>query len=103
VALLAVAASPLLVWAYVAVYGAAFGAISPLRASTMADQFGRRAYGAITAASGIPVAIAASAGPVAAGAVYDRLGSYVPALAVCAGALLLSALAVTATPRAPAR
>jgi hypothetical protein len=82
----------------VAIYGAAFGAISPLRASTMADQFGRRSFGAITAASGIPVAVAASAGPLAAGILYDRLGSYGPALAMAAGALAISALCVALTP-----
>jgi len=46
--------------AYVAVYGAAFGAVSPLRAPAMADQFGRRAYGSITSAQGVPVALAAA-------------------------------------------
>jgi MFS family permease len=101
VGLLDWAASPLLVWAYVAVYGAAFGAISPLRASTMADQFGRRAYGAITAASGIPVALASSVGPIAAGIIYDRAGSYTPALALTAGAFVVSALTVALTPKPP--
>jgi MFS family permease len=99
VALLAWAAGPLPVWAYVALYGAAFGATSPLRASTMADQFGRRAYGAITATSNIPVAVAGSVGPIAAGAIYDRTGSYVPALALTGAAFLLSALAVALTPQ----
>ncbi|HXM54976.1 MAG TPA: MFS transporter [Candidatus Dormibacteraeota bacterium] len=103
VGLLGAAASPLLVWLYVAVYGGAFGAISPLRASTMADQFGRRAYGAITAASGVPVAVAGAIGPTAAGAIYDRVGSYGPALALTAGAFLLSALAVALTPGAAGR
>ncbi len=103
VVLLAWAGRPLLVWAYVALYGAAFGAISPLRASTMADQFGRRAYGAITAASGIPVAVAGSVGPIAAGAIYDRAGTYGPALALTAGTFLLSAVAVALTPRPTGR
>jgi MFS family permease len=102
VALLALATSAPLVWAYVALYGSAFGAISPLRASTMADQFGRRAYGAITAASGIPVAMAGAVGPIAAGAIYDGVGSYGPALALSTVAFLVSALAVVLTPR-PAR
>ncbi len=101
VGLLALAASPGLVWAYVAVYGAAFGAVSPLRASSMADQFGRHAYGTITAVSGVPVAVAASVGPIAAGVLYDRLGGYGPALAMTGTAFLLSALAVAITPRPP--
>jgi MFS family permease len=100
VGLLGWAVSPLLVWAYVAVYGAAFGAISPLRASTMADQFGRRTYGAITAASGLPIAVAGAVGPIAAGVLYDRAGSYGPALALTAGAFVLSAFTVALTPRA---
>lgn len=98
VGLLALAAQSVLVWAFVAVYGAAFGAISPLRASTMADHFGRRAYGAITAASGILVAVAASGGPIAAGALYDRLGSYGLALELTAGAFVVSALFVALSP-----
>jgi len=98
VSLLALADRAILVWAYVAVYGAAFGAISPLRASTMAGHFGRWSYGAITAAAGVPVAVAASMGPIAAGALYDRLGSYEPALALAAGAFAFSALSVGLTP-----
>ena len=100
VGLLGSAASPLLVWAYVIVYGAAFGAISPLRASTMADQFGRRAFGAITAVSGVPIAVASSTGPIAAGLLYDRTGSYTLALALTAGAFVCSALIVRLTPSA---
>jgi MFS family permease len=99
VGLLALAISPVLVWAYVGLYGAAFGAVSPLRASTMADQFGRRSYGAVTAASGVPVAVAGSLGPIAAGLLYDRLGTYGPALAMTGAAFVLSALAVALTPR----
>lgn len=64
----------------------------------MADRFGRRAYGAITAASGIPIALAASGGPIAAGALYDRLGGYGLALGLTAGAFVVSALAVALSP-----
>lgn len=98
VALLGIAANPLLVWGYVAIYGAAFGAILPLRASAMADHFGRRSYGAITAASGIPIAVAGSVGPIVAGALYDRLGSYGPALTLTGAAFVLSAFSVALTP-----
>ncbi len=97
VALLGWAVSPLLVWAYVAVYGAAFGAVSPLRASTMADQFGRRSYGTITAAAGLPLAVAGGVGPIAAGAIYDRAGGYGLVLMLISAAFLLSALVVALT------
>jgi MFS family permease len=85
--------------AYVVVYGAAFGALSPLRAAVMAEHFGRRAYGAITAAQGVPVALCAGLGPVAAGWLYDRLGSYAPAFWLSIGAFLLAGLGVALAPR----
>ena len=85
--------------AYVAVYGAAFGAISPLRAAVMARYFGRQAYGAITAVQGVPVALAAGAGPLIAGWLYDRLGDYDLPFWLCAGSFLLASLGVALTPR----
>lgn len=85
--------------AFVAVYGGAYGAISPLRAAVMADHVGRRAYGAITALQGVPVALSAGLGPVAAGWFYDHLGGYGLSFGLCAGAFLLAGLAVTLTPR----
>ena len=85
--------------AYVVVYGAAYGAISPLKAAVMADQFGRRAYGAITAVQGVPVALSAGAGPVAAGWLYDRLGSYALPFWLCTAAFLAAGLGVVLTPR----
>ncbi|HEY8283117.1 MAG TPA: MFS transporter [Chloroflexota bacterium] len=84
---------------YIIVYGGAFGAISPLRAAVMADHFGRRAYGAITAIQGVPVALAAGAGPLLAGVLYDHLGGYTVPFWLCAGAFLLAGLAVALTPR----
>lgn len=98
VLLLLNAASALLLWAYVAVYGFAFGAVSPLRASVMAEQFGRRAYGAITSAQGAPVSLLAAAGPLVAGALYDRLGGYTLAFSLTIGAFLVAALALAVTP-----
>src|SRR5258706_15983606 len=73
-----VLASSSLAWLilYVGTYGCAYGAFSPLRASVMADHFGRRAYGAITAVQGIPVAVCAGLGPLAAGWLYDGLHHY---------------------------
>jgi MFS family permease len=86
---------------YVILYGTAYGAFSPLRASVMAEHFGRRAYGAITAVQGIPVAVCAGLGPLAAGWLYDVLHHYELAFWLCAGAFLLAALGllVTAPPR----
>ena len=96
--LLIQATSALWLWAYVLVYGSAFGALSPLRASTMADHFGRRAYGAITAVSGVPVALLGAAGPLVVGWLFDRSGRYEPAFWLVVAAFAVSALAVFLTP-----
>jgi MFS family permease len=84
---------------YVVIYGCAYGAFSPLRASVMADHFGRRAYGAITAVQGIPVAVCAGLGPLAAGWLYDVLHHYEVAFWLCACAFLLAAIGIGLTPR----
>jgi MFS family permease len=103
VALLDLAWSPTLLYAYVVVYGLAFGARSPLRASVMAEWFGRRAYGSITAIQGLVVALPAALGPLAAGWLYDRLGSYELAFALTSSAFVLAAVAVVSTPRRTVR
>lgn len=99
VVLLALAGSLPLLVAYVAVYGLAFGAVNPLRASVVALHFGRRAYGSITGVQGMATWLGAAAGPLVAGWLYDRTGSYSLALWLGVGALALSAMAVAVTPR----
>jgi MFS family permease len=88
---------------YVVIYGCAYGAFSPLRASVMADHFGRRAYGAITAVQGIPVAVCAGLGPLAAGWLYDVLHHYEVAFWLCACAFLLAAIGIALAPRPQAQ
>jgi len=81
----------------VIIYGTAYGAFSPLRVSVMADHVGRRAYGSITAVQGVPVALCAALGPLAAGWLYDTLHHYELAFWLCAAAFLLAALALLLT------
>jgi MFS family permease len=97
--ILVLASSPGWLILYVVVYGVAYGAFSPLRASVMADHFGRRAYGLITAVQGIPMAICAGLGPVAAGWLYDGLHQYAAAFWLCAAAFLLVAIGIALVPR----
>jgi MFS family permease len=91
--------APSLSWLilYVVIYGTAYGAFSPLRASVMADHFGRRAYGSITAVQGVPMAVCAGLGPLAAGWLYDELHHYELAFWLCAGAFLLAAFGIIVT------
>jgi MFS family permease len=98
VALLSVAGSLPLLVAYAAVYGFAFGAVSPLRASVMAQHFGRRAYGSITGVQGVATWLGAGLGPLVAGRLYDRTGGYALALWLAVAALALSSIAVAFTP-----
>jgi MFS family permease len=84
---------------YVLLFGAASGAISPLKAAVMAGHFGRQAYGAITALQGMTIAVCAAGGPVVAGWLYDRLGSYTVAFGLCALSFVVAALLVLLTPQ----
>jgi MFS family permease len=88
--------------AFIVVYGSAFGAIQPLRASVLADHFGRVAYGAISSVQGVPVGIFAGIGPFLAGLLYDLFGDYRLAFSLTAAAFLGASLAVFITPRARA-
>ena len=93
------ASSPVWLILYVVIYGSAYGAFSPLRASVMTDHFGRRAYGAITAVQGIPVAGCAGLGPLAAGWLYDGLRHYEVAFWLCVAVFLLAAIGIALAPR----
>jgi MFS family permease len=103
IVVLLAAASGVSVAAFVLIYGSAFGAISPLRASVLADHFGRLAYGAITAVQGLPSGVLAAVAPFIAGLLFDRFGDYVLTWFLTAGAFALGAIAVWLTPRAERR
>lgn len=77
--------------AYVIIFGGAYGALSPLRGAIMADRFGRRAYGAIIALQGIPIAILAALGPFVGGKLIDTVG-YTASFEGCIASLALGAL-----------
>ncbi len=77
--------------AYLAVFGAAYGAMAPVRGGMVAHFFGPTSYGRISAIQNLPVALGAAAGPAIAGTVIDRFG-YPAALAGCAVAFVAAAL-----------
>jgi|SRR5579872_686267 len=93
IALLATARDAAWIVAYVLAFGAAYGAMSPLRGAIVAERFGRRAYGAIFATQGVPVGILAAAGPIVAGRVIDLFG-YQSAFVACIGVLVAAAVIV---------
>jgi MFS family permease len=100
IAVLALAPSLPGVIIYVCTFGAAYGATFPLRGAIMAHRFGRRAYGAILAAQGVPVGIASALGPLVAGRLIDAAG-YGAAFESCIAALLAAAVVVAIPARAP--
>lgn len=99
IAVLVLAPSLLWILLYALLYGTAYGAFSPLRASVMADHFGRRAYGSITAVQGVPIALCGGLGPIGAGWLYDTLHHYELAFWLCVVAFLLATLGILMTPR----
>ncbi len=101
VGLLTLASSTTGLIAYIVVFGSSFGAGAALTASVRAEHFGRRAFGAITAVQGIPSLAGAAMGPLGAGWIYDRSGSYQLAFTISAALYLLSAVGMFLTPKPP--
>jgi MFS family permease len=99
---LVTSAAPVAAFAYVLAFGAAYGAISPLRGEVIAELFGRRAYGAIIAVHGVPIAVFGALGPLLVGRAVDRFG-YGTAFGCCIAAFVCAA-AIIVLPwrRAPA-
>lgn len=85
------ARSEMMVWLFVIVFGAGFGAITPARASLVAELYGPRDYGAISGVIGLFTTVARALAPVGASLLHDRSGGY--HLVV----IVLFALSATAT------
>jgi MFS family permease len=77
--------------AYVLIFGSAYGALSPLRGAIMAERFGRRAYGTIISAQGIPIAVLSALGPFVGGRLIDVFG-YAASFEGCIASLALGML-----------
>lgn len=82
-------------------FGAAFGAVLPLRAMTMATWYSGPGYGAKMGAQWMVTTLFGAFGPAAVGLLRDTTGTYRPAMMAVTAALLVSAglLWVTATDR----
>jgi MCP family monocarboxylic acid transporter-like MFS transporter 13 len=77
-------------------FGLSYGGIVSLLPAISMDLFGARAVAGIIGTLYSGAALGNLLGPVLAGAVFDRTGSYVPVLWACMG---LSALAAAASAR----
>jgi MFS family permease len=68
--------TPWLLYAFVILYGAGYGAVTPLVASATGDLFPGNALGRILSAQALTFGIGGAVGPYLVGYLYDRTGSY---------------------------
>jgi MFS family permease len=87
------------VWAFVALFGAGFGAITPARAALVAERFGSAHYGAIAGRMTVYGTAARAAAPFAVALLVTRTGRDDLALVGLAVLALLAALAVASVGR----
>jgi MFS family permease len=92
--LLVLARSTTGVIAFVALFGASYGATTLVRPAFVARLYGRVQYAGIAGVLAFATTLAQAAVPLAAGAAYDRLGSYDPVIWVFVLVSSLAALAL---------
>ena len=94
-------------WAYVygALVGVGYAVTAPLMPAVVSDLYRGRNFGAIFGAIQVANAAGGSAGPWAAGRIFDAAGSYTPAFlaALAATAVSTAAMWIVAPRRAPGR
>ncbi|QKY19510.1 MFS transporter [Halolamina sp. CBA1230] len=91
---LALASSPAGVVAFAIAFGVAYGGNGALLSPLIAELFGHEQINAVFGLASMAFAVAGLIAPVAAGATYDRLGTYEPAFLVAGVAALVGAGAV---------
>lgn len=97
---LSLIAAPAALFVVVAVYGFGHGGLFTVVSPTVAEYFGMRAHGAIFGTILFFGTIGGSIGPILAGQVFDRTGSYQPAFITLSVAAGLGLLLVLTLPRA---
>lgn len=97
---LTLTASPVALFAVIAVYGFAHGGLFTVVSPTIAETFGMRAHGAIFGVVVFFGTTGGALGPILAGWVFDTTGSYTPAFVTLAVAAALAAALTRTLPRA---
>jgi MFS family permease len=82
------------VWAFVILFGAGFGAITPARAALVAEYYGAANYGTISGILALILAVARAAAPVGSSVLYTAAGGYGAVMWALAGASALAAGAI---------
>lgn len=91
-----------MVLAFAVLHGLSWGMRGPLMSALRADYFGAAAFGTITGISSMIVMLGMMGGPLLAGILADRTGSYVPGFSALAALAALGSLAFVLA-RRPAR
>jgi MFS family permease len=81
-----------MVVAFAVLHGLAWGARGPLMSAIRADYFGSAAFGAITGVSSAVVMFGMMGGPLVAGILADRTGSYVPGFQLLAAMVTIGSV-----------
>ena len=90
--LLASAAAFSAVAAFAVLHGLAWGVRGPLMSAIRADYFGSKSFGTISGISSMVVMFGMIGGPIIAGVLADRTGSYETAFRILAGFAALGAI-----------
>jgi MFS family permease len=91
------------IFLYVVLFGAGFGAVTPMRAALIAEFYGPAHYGSISGVLALCVTIARALGPVSVGLAFDRFGSYTVPFWLLVGVSLAAAVAILLAERAAER
>jgi sugar phosphate permease len=98
---LAVATQLWMVLVFAALHGAAWGIRGPLMSAIRADYFGSASFGTITGFSSMVIMLGTTGGPLVAGVLADRTGSYVPGFMVLAALAALGSVSFLLARRPP--
>lgn len=90
-------------WGHFVVFGLAFGAVLPLRASVMSDWYSGGGFGRIMGSQWLVASIAGAAGPAIVGSLRDGTGGYGVPMVVVTALLGMSALLAGVSSRIPER
>lgn len=82
------------VFVYVVLFGAGFGAVTPMRAALVAEFYGAAHYGSISGVLAFCVTVARALGPVSVGLAFDHFGGYTVPFWVLTGVSVASAAAI---------
>ena len=80
--------------AYIVLYGLGLGALTPMRASLVAELFGVRAYGSINGSISLASTFSRGVAPIGMGMLITMHGDYSPSLLLLTGAAICATLSV---------